>query len=426
MKNITFRESVVFGIALGASMLFLIAATPIKNLVFQGNADAAGYQITNLATGTNASNASTKGYVDAATETVSTNLAAHTISTNNPHAVTASQVGLGSVEDTAISSWAGSGNLTRTGTITNGTWSGNVISVSKGGTGSANGLYSTNIFDSTAAGRELITVVITGPLNCDQAFIYNYQSLDVLAVDTTGTGKVVRSTSPALVTPSLGNATASSINKLAITAPSTNATLTIANGKTLTANNSLSLTGTDGSTLNVGTGGTLGSAAYTAATVYEPKGAYAVIHIPLPAGSQWTDFELKASTNNFTNDTTGMVFWYHSPDPTKLIITGQRWTVRPDVYFTDSGKTGTPNQRGWIKQNDTQSIFAMLTDANSEVGGFLIVIKDDLSAHRDHLVFSYSLLDASTGDKDPANRGVWRPVWPQEWVNSFDITNSSP
>ena len=173
--------------------------------------------------------------------------------------------------------------------------------------------------------------------------------------------------------------------------------------------------------------GSTNYAPITGSTNYAPIAPpYAVIYIPLPAGSQWTDFELKASTNNFTNVTTGMVFWYHSPDPTKLIITGQRWTVRPDVYFTDSGKTGTPNQRGWIKQNDTQSIFAMLTDANSEVGGFLIVIKDDLSAHRDHLVFSYSLLDASTGDKDPANRGVWRPVWPQEWVNSFDITNSSP
>lgn len=40
-----------------------------------------------------------------------------------------------------------------------------------------------------------------------------------------------------------------SINKLAITAPATSATLTIANGKTLTANNSLTFSGTDSTTL---------------------------------------------------------------------------------------------------------------------------------------------------------------------------------
>jgi hypothetical protein len=66
---------------------------------------------------------------------------------------------------------------------------------------------------------------------------------------STGTGTVVLSTSPTLVTPTLGVATATSINKVAITAPATSATLTIANGKTLTANNSLTLAGTDGKTL---------------------------------------------------------------------------------------------------------------------------------------------------------------------------------
>jgi hypothetical protein len=56
-------------------------------------------------------------------------------------------------------------------------------------------------------------------------------------------------TSPTLVTPALGAATAISINKVAITAPATSATLTIANGKTLTANNSITLAGTDATTM---------------------------------------------------------------------------------------------------------------------------------------------------------------------------------
>ncbi len=87
--------------------------------------------------------------------------------------------------------------------------------------------------------------------------------------DETGTGLAVFATSPTLVTPTLGAATATTVNKLTITAPATSATLTIANTKSLTVNNSLTLSGTDASTLNIGAGGTLGSNAYTS-TAYAP------------------------------------------------------------------------------------------------------------------------------------------------------------
>jgi hypothetical protein len=56
-------------------------------------------------------------------------------------------------------------------------------------------------------------------------------------------------TSPTLVTPTIGVATATSVNKVTITAPTTSATLTIANGKTLTSNNSLIFAGTDATTM---------------------------------------------------------------------------------------------------------------------------------------------------------------------------------
>jgi hypothetical protein len=62
----------------------------------------------------------------------------------------------------------------------------------------------------------------------------------------TGTGSVVLATSPTLVTPTLGAATATSINKMAITAPATSSTLAVADGKTFTVSNSLTFTGTDG------------------------------------------------------------------------------------------------------------------------------------------------------------------------------------
>ena len=79
-----------------------------------------------------------------------------------------------------------------------------------------------------------------------------YNNAGVLGnVATTGTAgtSVVLATSPTLVTPTLGVASATSINKVAITAPATSATLTIADGKTLTASNSLTLAGTDSTTM---------------------------------------------------------------------------------------------------------------------------------------------------------------------------------
>ena len=60
-----------------------------------------------------------------------------------------SAVGLSLVENTALSTWAGSTNISTVGTITNGTWSGSTIGISKGGTnltslGTANQLLRVN------------------------------------------------------------------------------------------------------------------------------------------------------------------------------------------------------------------------------------------------------------------------------------------
>jgi hypothetical protein len=66
---------------------------------------------------------------------------------------------------------------------------------------------------------------------------------------STGNGNLVLSSAPTLSAPILGTATATSINRVAITAPATSATLTIVDGKTLTANHSLTLAGTDSTTM---------------------------------------------------------------------------------------------------------------------------------------------------------------------------------
>lgn len=49
--------------------------------------------------------------------------------------VTKSDVGLSNVENTALSTWAGSTNITTLGTVTTGTWNASTIAVNRGGTG---------------------------------------------------------------------------------------------------------------------------------------------------------------------------------------------------------------------------------------------------------------------------------------------------
>ena len=318
-------------------------------------------------------------------------------------------------------------------------------------------------------------------LNATLASLNSSTSANLAGVlsDETGSGVVVFATSPTLVTPVLGVASATSINKLAITTPATAATLTIAGGKTLVVNNTVTFSGTDSSTLNIGGGGTLGSAAFTASSAYEvpltfssgvsrsantvtlantavtpgsyggstqiptftvdaqgrltsassvtiassgsASGPYPVFYIPMPPGQGWTDFEIKASTVNFSTETSDNFYWYHSPDPTitrcfQPVYSGPA----PDVYFTDSGLAGW-DSRAWIKQDNWRSIFATVADGNSVVGDAVIVLKDSngfFTSNRNNLVFVYSLITPVTAEADALGRRIWHTIVPAAWVDS--------
>ena len=91
----------------------------------------------------------------------------------------------------------------------------------------------------------------------------------------TGTGNMVLSTSPSLTTPTLGVASATSVNKVAITTPATSATLTITDGKTVSFSNTLTLAGSDSTTMTFpATSGTVGvlnnAGTWTAVQGYAP------------------------------------------------------------------------------------------------------------------------------------------------------------
>jgi len=141
----------------------------------------------------------------------------------------------------------------------------------------AQGINSSLATDSTSASTG--SIITAGGVGIAKALFVgttlNYGGV-TLSASVTGTGKMVLDNTPTLITPVLGVATATSINKVAFTAPATSATLTIADGATLATSGaySLTLTATAATNVTFPTTGTLatlaGSEAFTNKTLTNP------------------------------------------------------------------------------------------------------------------------------------------------------------
>lgn len=114
----------------------------------------------------------------------------------------------------------------------------------------------------------------------------------------TGSGALVFATSPTFVTPTLGVASATSVNKVAITAPATGSTLTIADGKTLTASNSITLAGTDSKTLTVSN--SIALAGTDSTTMTFPPASASVGYLNAPINEQSADYTTVAADSGKT------------------------------------------------------------------------------------------------------------------------------
>lgn len=155
---------------------------------------------------------------------------------------------------------------------------------------------------------------------------------------SSGTGAVLGQQSPSLVTPNIGVATATSINKVTITAPATAATLTIANNKTATVNNSLTFSGTDSTTMTFpGTSGTV-LTADSAATVSNKTFMLPIVgaNAGLPSTCT-TGQEVRNSSDSkfykcYATDTWG-----------EVLVAGASGIVSPA-----NGGTGSPNPSGTV------------------------------------------------------------------------------
>jgi hypothetical protein len=69
-----------------------------------------------------------------------------------------SKVGLANVENTALSTWAGSSNITTLGTITSGTWQGTAVGLAYGGTGATTASGARSNLGATTVGGNLFTL----------------------------------------------------------------------------------------------------------------------------------------------------------------------------------------------------------------------------------------------------------------------------
>jgi hypothetical protein len=109
----------------------------------------------------------------------------------------------------------------------------------------------------TATGATSVTLPTSGTLASTAAKISDFAACTSSELagkisDETGAGALVFANTPTLVTPVLGVATATSINKVAITAPATSATLTISNGAALAVSGNVTLSSSGSCALTLG------------------------------------------------------------------------------------------------------------------------------------------------------------------------------
>jgi len=157
---------------------------------------------------------------------------------------------------------------------------------------------------------------------------------------STGTGNVVLATSPTLTTPNIGVATATSVNKLTITAPASGSTLTIADGKILTASNSITLAGTDSTTMTFPPASA--SVGYLNIPINSQSAAYTTVLAD--SGKAILHPSTDANARTFTIDSNANVPYALGTAITFINMTSQVVTIAitsDTLYLAGTGSTGS-------------------------------------------------------------------------------------
>jgi len=151
------------------------------------------------------------------------------------------------------------------------------------------------------------------------------------------------------------------------------------------------------------------------------KGRWAALTHPLfllRMEGSWTEFTLKASTNNFTS----LVYYHLSWE-----AAGSAGDNAPKVFFMDSGRT---DPRKLTIATNNVAIASQLTDTNSVVSAValspsrntVVPAADWMSPDNVALQWRYARGTAAGLEKDNAGRIIWRPIEPAKWMSQQKTT----
>ena len=150
---------------------------------------------------------------------------------------------------------------------------------------------------------------------------------------------------------------------------------------------------------------------------------YPVFNIPL---NGWTDFELKASTNNFKPaDTNNLLLWYESLGT----VSYPHWAayrhadLNAQTYYCNPDASGYDG-RSWILATNNLS----LTEQIGVNGNYqeTVVCIPSMTVNdggtntwmypaNEHLVWSYRRRTAAYGETNALGRMIWHPIVPSQW-----------
>jgi len=207
----------------------------------------------------------------------------------------------------------------------------------------------------------------------------------------------------------------------------TNSATAFTNRISSTSNGLYFVTGYNSTSNQVVTDANIGTIINTNATVASVTTNYfPMFIIPLGDGvSEWTDFEIKGTTNNFDSTGAGV-----GPDVVYLYVSSAQNATLDDrdavLYFTDSGAV---DAREWVKSPPNTSIASQLSDANAAVRYALFYPSTNLlrnAVTQEHsidaiyegntnLFFSFVRYDGVNYEQDDAARPIWSPIWPTAW-----------
>ena len=166
----------------------------------------------------------------------------------------------------------------------------------------------------------------------------------------------------------------------------------------------------DGQPLAPAGGGTSGGSRGVVVSVDE--GTFPVLRLEL--GGRWTEFMLKASTDNFAT----VVYEVVSAATNAAADDTNVW-----VYFCDDYR---PDSRGWIRATNAVPIGEQLADAvNSEVTATMVFPSHEcavdwqgwMTRTNSRLVWSYTRMDGAEFEMNSGGTRVhWSPVVPVAWV----------